>query len=622
MLARILSFPSPASANATLHCEPGASVEQSAKPGPDRKTAVANHNILASFGRLSIRAKLFFVIAFLGLVPACAAGVTLLVLSHVDRDNARLDRANRGVIHLEQINGLVYNVVMESRGIYMSRDWTVAEPFAKNLLAALAQMRTVVAKWNDDVIEEQRSNVAALREKIDQFATFRTELVRLAREENTAAARTFGDNDANRKVRSSLNADLMAIARSYELVVRAAREQVTLNGRVLATALSGLAILAALAVALGLWLVTKALIEPLRRIKESMGQLASGNLGNQISGTDRSDEIGDMARMVDVFRSNAIEREKLEQAKHESVSRELSNQQRMQTLIDDFQQAMDGITGELEREQGSMRCAAQSLTTSANTANDRSIEAANECAAASNNTQSVAAATEELSASISEISSQAYRASTIVDETTRQAKAASGDVEALALASNRIEVIIKLITEIAGQTNLLALNATIEAARAGEAGRGFAVVASEVKSLAHRTTQASSEVAELVKLIQSSTTTTVQSIGSITRKIDDIASLTGAIAAAVEEQRAATQEIASSVTQAATSTRSALDCAESVKLAASQTHQQANQIETTSISLATISGTLSRRVDAVLKSMGQDLEERRRFAQSSVKSAA
>lgn len=585
----------------------------------------ANTISLASFrmklASLSLRAKLYVVIVFLGLVPACGAGVAFLVQSQASRDNAMLDRASRGVIHLEQINGLVYSVVMESRGIYMSRDWSSAEPFAKNLITALGQMQAVVAKWNGDVIDEERSNIAALIGQIDQFSSFRTELVRLAREENTSAARAFGDNDANRKVRSALNTNLQTIARSYEQVMRNARDSVEPNNRNTAIVLSGFAFLSALAVTLGLWLIGHHLMAPLSSIKESMNQIALGRLDADIAGTERRDEIGDMARMVGVFKSNAIEREKLEQAKVESVSKELANQQRMEMLIDEFQQAILGITCKLEQEQDCMRSAAQSLSSSAITANDRSIEAAKESAGAADNAQAVAAATEQLSASITEISSQAHRASTIVDDATRQAKAASDDVEALAQASNRIQVIIKLITDIAGQTNLLALNATIEAARAGEAGRGFAVVASEVKSLAHRTAQASSEVAELVKLIQSSTGTTVHSIGSITRKIDEIAALTGAIASAVEEQQAATQEITSSVSQAATSTRSAVDCAASVKVAASQTHQQAQRVETTATTLATISGALSDRVGAFLRSIGLDLDERRRSVRRPVQEA-
>lgn len=621
MLARITSGLQPA-------LEMHLAKKQSSFFGPEPVTfkfspvrAITIFQSLATLASLSLRAKLLTVIAFLGLVPAIGAGVTLLVLHKASHDSAILDRASRGAIHLEQINGLVYNVVMESRGIYMSRDWSSADPFAKNLMAALARMRAVVAAWNEEVIDEQKSNVAALINQIDQFANFRTELVRLAREENTTIARAFGDNDTNRKVRSQLNGNLDTIARSYEQVVRSAREKVTSNNRNIGMVLAGLAALAAATLALGLWLVSRELIAPLARIKESMNQIALGRRDADIIGADRRDEIGDMARMVEVFKSNAIEQDKLEQGKLEAASRETASQHAMQALVDEFHGVIVGITGELEREQGCMRSAAQSLSSSAITANDRSIEAANESAGAADNTHAVSAATEELSASISEISSQAHRASTIVDAATRQAKVARGDVEALAQASNRIEVIIKLITDIAGQTNLLALNATIEAARAGEAGRGFAVVASEVKALANRTAQASSEVAELVKLIRSSTGTTVHSISRITSRIDEIASLTGTIAAAVEEQQAATQEIARSVTQAANSTRSALECAASVKVAASETHQQSRRVETTATALASISSALSERVDNFLRSISQDIEERRKSVRRPVQEA-
>jgi methyl-accepting chemotaxis protein len=259
-----------------------------------------------------------------------------------------------------------------------------------------------------------------------------------------------------------------------------------------------------------------------------------------------------------------------------------------------------------------MRAASAMLSNVAVTTADKANEATEASSNAAENAQSVAAATEQLGASIREISAQAHRASALVEETTRAASASHADVEALAASSMKIDAITSLISNIAGQTNLLALNATIEAARAGDAGRGFAVVASEVKALSSRTAKASSEIADLVKLIQGSTGSAVGSIEAITTRIGEIDSLIGSVAAAVEEQRAATDEIASNVTRAAECTRDTLGNVISVNEAAAKAKGEADGVARTSESLSGVTQELTHRVDDFLKSISQDLTERRK----------
>ena len=135
-----------------------------------------------------LKTRLYCIIAFLGLLPLIGAGLALIAMQMVARDDAVLDRAARGTIHLERVNGLVYAVVMESRGIYMSVDWRAAEPFAKNLVRQLGELQEVAQAWKADAIASQQSNIEELAARIDQFVRFRTELVRLGREESTASA--------------------------------------------------------------------------------------------------------------------------------------------------------------------------------------------------------------------------------------------------------------------------------------------------------------------------------------------------------------------------------------------------------------------------------------------------
>jgi methyl-accepting chemotaxis protein len=224
----------------------------------------------------SLKARLYSIIAFLGLLPVLGVILALAAVDGARRDYAALDRAVRGTICLEHINGLVYAVVMESRGIYMSAEWRTAEPFAQKLTAGLSELQETARAWKANAIAAQRSNVDELSKRIDHFVRFRTELVRLGREESTAAARGFGDNDANRTVRSALNESLNALARAYEEEIGRTRGQIEVNDRNVLIALAVLAVLAALALTGGLALVKGGLLTPLFNMKKRVFRRSCG----------------------------------------------------------------------------------------------------------------------------------------------------------------------------------------------------------------------------------------------------------------------------------------------------------------------------------------------------------
>ncbi|MBY0364517.1 MAG: PilZ domain-containing protein, partial [Phreatobacter sp.] len=220
--------------------------------------------------------------------------------------------------------------------------------------------------------------------------------------------------------------------------------------------------------------------------------------------------------------------------------------------------------------------------------------------------------------SIREIAGQAHKASAIVSEVRQQALATNDDVNTLAEGAKSIGRVVELIRSIADQTNLLALNATIEAARAGEAGRGFAVVASEVKSLATQTARATDEIAAQIFAIQSSTDTAVGAIGAMARRIADISSLNAAIAAAVEEQDAATREIAQNVARAADGSQIVTANVEGVASSASDTTGEASRVMSTAQSLGEASDALANSVAGFLDSVNADLSERRRTSRTTL----
>jgi len=259
----------------------------------------------------SIKGRLYTIIGFLGLLPVLGAAFALFAIVNLTRDNAALDRAASGTIHLERIDRLVYAVVMESRGIYMSPDWAAAEQFATNLMKDLSSLREVALLWHNEAIESQQSNVDELELRINDFVRFRTELVRLAKEDTTAAARDFGDNDANRRVRSALNATLTTLATAYEQEMIRTRGNVEADQYRFVLVLSILAGIAFLALCGGIVLVRTGLLLPLSRVRQAMLRLAQGDLEHDPDNHRRATEIAEMERAIGVFRAGLVERSQL-----------------------------------------------------------------------------------------------------------------------------------------------------------------------------------------------------------------------------------------------------------------------------------------------------------------------
>ena len=359
-----------------------------------------------------------------------------------------------------------------------------------------------------------------------------------------------------------------------------------------------------LAIAAGAVLLTsRSIVRPLTSMTDAMRRLAGGDHGTDIPATGRRDEIGVMAQAVLVFKqgmvaaSEAAERERVEQAARERRARAIEE------LTGRFDRDASAVLGEVSSAAVQMQGTASQLSANAEQTTRQSTAVAAASEQASANVQTVATATEELAASVQEISRQVAQSAVIAGEAVAQAGRTDEAMRGLASASEEIAKVIDLIMQIASQTRLLALNATIEAARAGEMGKGFAVVASEVKALADQTTRATDEIAGKVTSIQDEAQGAVSSIAAIMETIRRISDVSGTIAAAVEEQQAATQEIARNVQQAAQGTQEVSSNIVGVNRSAADTGAAAHQVLGAADTLSGQAGVLKSKVEVFLSAV-------------------
>ncbi len=340
---------------------------------------------------------------------------------------------------------------------------------------------------------------------------------------------------------------------------------------------------------------------PIRRIAEVLMQLASGRNAGEIPYQNRRDEVGDAARAASVFRDNIVRMQALE-VEQKSTVEEAARARREQTdnLADEFERAVGVIVETVSRATAELQGTAKSLTQTADGTHHLANSVSVVAAEASKNVRSIAVASDQLALSIAEIGQQAQQSRQIANEAVRSAATTEQRITQMSQVANRIGHVLSLITGIAQQTNLLALNATIEAARSGEAGRGFAVVASEVKTLAGQTAKATEEIAQQIADIQVVTKDSMAAIKDIGSIIQRVAAIATAITSAVEEQHAATREIAYTVQEAAQGTDNVTEKIKNLEVDASETGTAASQVYSFASQLAAEGNALKFQVDKFL----------------------
>jgi methyl-accepting chemotaxis protein len=552
---------------------------------------------MAILPRLSIATKLYAIFALLAIATLALAAVAVVNARHHSALTQEFEAAAQGANHIERLNGLIYAVDMESRGIYMSANADDAGGFVSGLLRFNERIGDVVTEWRWVVQPSDTDQFEVFVERIRQFQDFQRELVRRTNQGGIAAARDWGDNEGNRVSRGVLNGDLESFGQVYSHRAKHAYAKIDRGIETTAWIMTLLSAVAVMLAAFGAFIIWYNVARPLAQITHVTETVAEGTAVAIPYGA-RRDEIGALSRSIAVFQHAMRHNKELSDKVVDDAEARKRRQEKVGAEIERFSAEVEAGIAELGKICDQMLAASTNLAGVADQAAQRTAGATTASAEASSNVRDIASAADELAASVMEIDRQVGQSNAIAEKAVGEAERTNAAVKELDKAAKRIGDVVQLITDIAEQTNLLALNATIEAARAGEAGRGFAVVAGEVKALAGQTAKATEDIAAQVADMQNATARSIAAIGAIEKIIRDIGSISGAIAAAVTEQGAATQEIARSVEIAAKRTNETAAEVGRVGDATQNTRVSVTTVKSVADELGVVAGRIRGQVDA------------------------
>lgn len=553
---------------------------------------------------LRIRSKILIVIAVMAVVIAGSGGFAILQMRAIDQSYSdvvnRIDRASTQIADanrfLLQYGRDAYALDLENTDAGNARLKARVVESRSRIEVLLAQIRKMVPEYGSDVDQAISSVGAVFRACADPIK--RAGEVTAADEIVAAGIRLKTECDP---AFNSASDTMTRVSEAF--AAHAQQASVTLSQKsdnAIMVTLMGIVLGMALGIVVSLWISRNAIVTPLLQLSDTMRRLADNDLTVAVRETGRRDEVGDMARTVEVFRTNAEARNRMEQEVRSATAAREKRQQRIETATRQFDSSMGSMLGNIKAAVDHLHQSSGVLSANADETQRQSAAVAAATDEATTNVETVSAAGAELASSIQEISRQVQQSATVSRAASDEAQSANRKIDGLAESARKIGEVVSLINDIASQTNLLALNATIESARAGEAGKGFAVVANEVKHLAGQTGRATDEIAQQINAVQEETKAAVDAIGSITSIIDQINQLITAIAGAVEEQGAATAEIARNVDQASQGTREIARNISGVARAASETGRMALDLTQAADTLRSESMRLETEVRAFL----------------------
>ena len=546
---------------------------------------------------LSIATKLYAICALLATLTVALAAIVAWNGHRHAALISEFESAFRAGQQVGRINGLIYAVLMETRGIYLAADDAAGKDHAAGLAGFTSQFEEVMQEWERHVRSDDAERFQDLSGRVRIFRDYRGKLASQVSQDGLKAARQWAQFDDHVTAHDVLSRDLHVLSVIYDRRADQTYKEVgrlTQQSAWLMTVLGLLAVLLAVA---GIYTVRRFVARPLGRIARLTERVAAGQLQQIVPYVSRQDEVGALARSIEVFQETMRRNETLGLTVREEAEGRARRQEVMAAEITRFGGEIETTLAELLALSNRMGSASGALTTAADKAADRTAGAAAASGDASAHVRDIASAADELAVSVNEIERQIAQSHTIAANAVDEAESTNAAVKALNEAAGRIGDVVSLITDIAEQTNLLALNATIEAARAGEAGRGFAIVASEVKALAGQTAKATEDIAAQITGMQKATTRSIGALGAIERTIRDIGAISNTIAAAVTQQGAATQEIARSVEVAARRTTDTAGEVGRVGEATDATRTNAASVKSVAEDLGTVAARVRAQVD-------------------------
>ena len=553
-------------------------------------------NDLPLLAKLALPAALVLVVA-LGLVGLARGGLDAMGRTMSEIVDVRTNRA----VSALRLENAVAEAAIAQRSVIIEGSDEVRQALAKQHRAAEeiagAQAERLVALAGAD---GERAQDEDLRARVADYLAFSSKVVTNAQQGMTDVAFALSsEQDAGRRAKAAVAidarvqatlAELSAARDAAEAAATATKARLTLVAALgLVLAFSALAAIAILGIA-----------RPLARTTRAMNALAAGDLSVAVAGTGRRDEIGALARALQVFKDSGAEMRRLTEREGERTEAAARRAALVDGLARQFEAKVESLSRDLAGAAGTMEAAARGMAAGAEAGAGRTDAAAGVAQRTSGHVHAVAAASEEMTAAIQEIVGQVVQTSRMAGQAVEDARRTDATVSELSVAAERIERVVSVIADIAAQTNLLALNATIEAARAGAAGRGFAVVAAEVKALAGQTTRATDEITGEVGAIQAATRAAVADIQRIGRVIGEMSASATSVAAVMEQQGAATQEIARSVGEAAHGTGHVTETLGDLRREAGETGVAAGRVLEAALSLSRHSDGLTREVGGFL----------------------
>jgi methyl-accepting chemotaxis protein len=556
---------------------------------------------------LSIRAKITAVVAFL---LVAMTGMGLLAVRNMRAIDANtVDIASHWLPSVRVLGELRAGVITYRNVIreHMLAETAEDKVAAEKILAGVIESNTKIRQTYEPLITsaEERALYGEWVRLWESYKKGTEEVMALSRQSVGKVAHEAHELNAKTVNKIGIEADGI-LKKDIDLnntgADKAAKDAADDYSSAFAMLAANLGIAIIIGIAVGVYLI-RDVSRGIASIVTPMQALGSGDLTAQVPHQGEKTEIGAMADTLQVFKQALIAKKAADEAAAVDAEAKIERGRRVDGITRDFESLIGEIVNTVSSASTQLEASAGTLTATAERSRELTTVVAAASEEATTNVQSVASATEEMASSVNEIGRQVQESARMANEAVDQARKTNDRVGELSKAAARIGDVVELINTIAGQTNLLALNATIEAARAGEAGRGFAVVASEVKALAEQTAKATGEIGQQVSGIQAATQESVGAIGQISGTIEKLSEIASAIAAAVEEQGAATQEISRNVQQAAQGTQQVSSHITDVQRGASETGSASSQVLSAAQSLSGDSNRLKLEVGKFLSSV-------------------